>query len=62
MALAEWHKDQNEGKEKRLGHLRALIAEVEHPAGRFRAVCVHLGRSLLAETPANADENNSRTS
>lgn len=35
-------KDKMQGKEKRLGHLRALIADVEHPAGAFRAVCVHL--------------------
>ena len=30
------------GKEKRLGHLRALVAEINHPAGQFRAVTVHL--------------------
>lgn len=35
-------KDKMWGKEKRLGWLRALIAEIEHPAGRFRAVTVHL--------------------
>ena len=35
-------KDKMWGKEKRLGHLRALIGEIEHPAGRFRAVTVHL--------------------
>ncbi len=35
-------KDKMWGKEKRLGHLRALIADIEHPAGRFRAVTVHL--------------------
>ena len=35
-------KDKMRGKEKRLGHLRALVAEIEHPAGDFRAVCVHL--------------------
>lgn len=35
-------KDKMHGKEKRLGHLRALVAEVGHPAGRFRAVTVHL--------------------
>lgn len=34
-------KDKMEGKEKRLGYLRALVADVEHPAGEFRAVCVH---------------------
>jgi hypothetical protein len=30
------------GKEKRLGSLRALIADVAHPMGDFRAVCLHL--------------------
>lgn len=35
-------KDKMWGKEKRLGHLRALVAEIDHPAGRFRAVTVHL--------------------
>ena len=35
-------KDKMEGKEKRLGYLRALIADVEHPLGTFRAVTVHL--------------------
>jgi endonuclease/exonuclease/phosphatase family metal-dependent hydrolase len=35
-------KDKMLGKEKRLGHLRALIAEVEHPAGVFRGVSLHL--------------------
>ncbi len=35
-------KDKMIGKEKRLGYLRALIADVEHPAGTFRAVTVHL--------------------
>lgn len=35
-------KDKMWGKEKRLGYLRALIADVEHPAGTFRAVTVHL--------------------
>jgi hypothetical protein len=35
-------KDKMWGKEKRLGWLRALIADVEHPAGPFRAVTVHL--------------------
>lgn len=35
-------KDKMRGKEKRLGHLRALIADIEHPAGAFRAVTVHL--------------------
>ncbi len=34
-------KDKMHGKEKRLGFLRALVADVEHPAGEFRAVCVH---------------------
>ncbi len=35
-------KDKMWGKEKRLGYLRALIADIEHPAGKFRAVTVHL--------------------
>jgi endonuclease/exonuclease/phosphatase family metal-dependent hydrolase len=35
-------KDKMHGKEKRLGYLRGLIADVEHPAGVFRAVCIHL--------------------
>lgn len=34
-------KDKMQGKEKRLGSLRGLIADVRHPAGTFRAVCVH---------------------
>lgn len=35
-------KDKMIGKEKRLGYLRAVIADVEHPLGTFRAVTVHL--------------------
>jgi endonuclease/exonuclease/phosphatase family metal-dependent hydrolase len=35
-------KDKMRGKEKRLGHLRALFADIDHPAGLFRAVTVHL--------------------
>ncbi|MGI8813359.1 MAG: endonuclease/exonuclease/phosphatase family protein [Pyrinomonadaceae bacterium] len=35
-------KDKMWGKEKRLGHLRALFADIEHPAGTFRSVTVHL--------------------
>jgi len=35
-------KDKMQGKEKRLGYLRALIADIEHPLGMFRAVTVHL--------------------
>lgn len=35
-------KDKMWGKEKRLGYLRALVAEIEHPAGTFRAVTMHL--------------------
>ena len=35
-------KDKMWGTEKRLGWLRALIAEIEHPHGTFRAVTVHL--------------------
>lgn len=35
-------KDKMWGKEKRLGSLRALFADIEHPSGTFRAVTVHL--------------------
>jgi endonuclease/exonuclease/phosphatase family metal-dependent hydrolase len=35
-------KDKMWGKEKRLGWLRALIADIDHPSGTFRAVTVHL--------------------
>ena len=35
-------KDKMLGKEKRLGYLRALVADIEHPLGEFRAVTVHL--------------------
>jgi endonuclease/exonuclease/phosphatase family metal-dependent hydrolase len=35
-------KDKMLGKEKRLGYLRALIADIEHPLGDFRAVTTHL--------------------
>ncbi|HKX83395.1 MAG TPA: endonuclease/exonuclease/phosphatase family protein [Pyrinomonadaceae bacterium] len=35
-------KDKMWGKEKRLGHLRALMADIEHPGGTFRAVTIHL--------------------
>jgi len=35
-------KDKMWGKEKRLGRLRALFADIEHPLGTFRAVTVHL--------------------
>lgn len=35
-------KDKMWGKEKRLGYLRALVADIEHPAGTFRAVTMHL--------------------
>lgn len=35
-------KDKMWGKEKRLGHLRAVVSDVEHPAGDFRTVTVHL--------------------
>ncbi len=34
-------KDKMTGKEKRLGWLRALVVEIEHPAGTFRTVTVH---------------------
>ena len=35
-------KDKMWGKEKRLGYLRALFADIEYPAGQFRAVTTHL--------------------
>ncbi|NNE99660.1 MAG: hypothetical protein HKN25_11630 [Pyrinomonadaceae bacterium] len=35
-------KDKMQGKEKRLGYLRALIADIDHPLGTFRAVTAHL--------------------
>jgi len=35
-------KDKMWGKEKRLGYLRALIADIEHPSGEIRAVTIHL--------------------
>ncbi|MFN0278986.1 MAG: endonuclease/exonuclease/phosphatase family protein [Pyrinomonadaceae bacterium] len=35
-------KDKMWGKEKRLGWLRALIADIEHASGTFRAVTIHL--------------------
>ncbi len=35
-------KDKMWGKEKRLGFLRALFADIEHPSGTFRAVTIHL--------------------
>jgi len=35
-------KDKMQGKEKRIGFLRALIADIEHENGNFRAVSLHL--------------------
>ena len=35
-------KDKMWGKEKRLGSLRALFADIDHPLSTFRAVTVHL--------------------
>jgi endonuclease/exonuclease/phosphatase family metal-dependent hydrolase len=35
-------KDKMRGAEKRIGSLRALIADLEHPQGLFRAVSLHL--------------------
>src|SRR5438874_6158063 len=35
-------KDKMWGKEKRLGNLRAIVGDIGHPAGSFRAVTVHL--------------------
>lgn len=35
-------KDKMRGKEQRLGNQRAVIADIAHPAGAFRAVSLHL--------------------
>lgn len=35
-------KDKMSGKEKRLGSQRAVVADVQHPRGEFRAVSLHL--------------------
>lgn len=35
-------KDKMVGREKRLGSQRAIIGDIEHPGGLFRAVVVHL--------------------
>jgi endonuclease/exonuclease/phosphatase family metal-dependent hydrolase len=35
-------KDKMRGKEKRLGSQRAVVADIEHPRGDFRAVSLHL--------------------
>jgi len=35
-------KDKMVGREKRLGSQRAIIADIEHPAGMFRAVVLHM--------------------
>jgi endonuclease/exonuclease/phosphatase family metal-dependent hydrolase len=35
-------KDKMRGKEKRLGCQRAVLADIEHPSGKFRAVSLHL--------------------
>jgi len=35
-------KDKMFGKEKRLGYLRSLAADIAHPLGTFRAVTLHL--------------------
>ena len=35
-------KDKMAGKEKRLGQQRAVVVDVEHPAGAFRAISLHL--------------------
>jgi hypothetical protein len=35
-------KDKMRGAEKRIGSQRAVIADVQHPAGEFRAVALHL--------------------
>jgi endonuclease/exonuclease/phosphatase family metal-dependent hydrolase len=35
-------KDKMKGAEKRIGSQRAVIADIEHPSGTFRAVSLHL--------------------
>jgi len=35
-------KDKMRGDEKRIGSQRAVIADIDHPRGPFRAVCLHL--------------------
>lgn len=35
-------KDKMHGDEKRIGNLRALVAEIEHPTGDFYAATIHL--------------------
>jgi endonuclease/exonuclease/phosphatase family metal-dependent hydrolase len=35
-------KDKMRGREKRLGSQRAVVCDVEHPSGTFRAVSLHL--------------------
>ena len=35
-------KDKMWGKEKRIGYLRAIVADIEHPSGDLRAVTIHL--------------------
>ncbi len=35
-------KDKMQGKEKRIGCLRAVVADIDHPKGMFRAVSIHL--------------------
>lgn len=35
-------RDKMQGREKRLGSQRAIFGEVEHPAGTFRAVVLHM--------------------
>ena len=51
-------KDKMWGKEKRLGWLAAMIADIEHPAGIFRAVGTS-GRSLLTRASPQADASSS---
>ncbi|MBV9215808.1 MAG: hypothetical protein JO053_06495 [Acidobacteria bacterium] len=35
-------KDKMWGKEKRIGYLRAIVADIQHPSGAFRGVSLHL--------------------
>jgi hypothetical protein len=50
-------KDKMRGKEKRLGHLRVLIADIEHPSGIFSCRNFAFGRAFVEKTPVFANEN-----
>ncbi len=50
-------KDKMWGKEKRLGYLRALIADIEHPSWNFSRRNRSSRRSLVQKTSPFANEN-----